>query len=312
LALETASTKDSPRENPVESTRETRGYLLAASAACLWGLSGVISKHLFNTEVRPIDLLSLRTLIATVLLVSIAGITNPRMLRIRARDLPYFALLGLLGLACNQYLYYIALDLTSVAFALLLQYTAPLFLLVYGVLSHTETVSPGKLLAALTAVSGCALMVAGQVGGIGHTSLPGILTALGSAVCFAFYTRYGQIGLRKYGTTTVLVYAFVFSSLAWLIIRPVWILPLKVYSRESWLFVLYLASFATIIPFAFYLASLKYLEASRTNITSTLEPVVASTIAWIWLGEHMTTWQLAGGVAVLAGVVLLQVERKYR
>ena len=142
----------------------------------------------------------------------------------------------------------------------------------------------------------------------GSGTSPGILTALGSAVCFAFYTRYGQIGLGKYATSTVLVYAFVFSSLAWLIIRPIWSLPLKAYSRESWLFVLYLASFATIIPFAFYLASLKYLEASRTNITSTLEPVVASTIAWMWLGEHMAV-AARRRAAVLAGVVL-QVERK--
>lgn len=291
---------------------ETRGYLLAAAAACLWGLSGVISKHLFRADVRPIDLLSLRTLLATVLLVIIIAIANPKLLRIRKADLGYFALLGFLGLAANQYLYYMALDLTSVAFALLLQYTAPLFLLAYGVIARTETMSAGKVIAALTAVSGCAMMVGGQAGGMGHASWRGVIPALGSAVCFAFYTRYGQIGLRKYSATTVLVYAFIFASVAWLVIRPVWRLPLQSYSSQTWLFVLYLSSFASILPFALYLASLKYLEASRTNITSTLEPVVASAIAWIWLGEHMTTWQLAGGAAVLTGVVLLQLERRYR
>ena len=291
---------------------ETRGYLLAAAAACLWGLSGVISKYLFRADLRPIDLLSLRTLLATVLLTVIVSIAAPRLLRIRKADLGYFALLGFLGLAANQYLYYIALDLTSVAFALLLQYTAPLFLLAYGLIARTETMSPGKVIAAVTAVSGCALMVGGQEGGIGHASTRGILTALGSALCFAFYTRYGQIGLKKYSATTVLLYAFVFATLAWTVIRPVWNLPLKSYSSETWVLVLYLSSLASILPFALYLASLKYLEASRTNITSTLEPVVASTIAWIWLGEHMTRWQIAGGGAVLVGVILLQLEKRYR
>ena len=172
--------------------------------------------------------------------------------------------------------------------------------------------TPGKLLAAFTAVAGCALLVAGQAGGIGRTSLPGVFLAIVSAVCFAFYTRYGQIGLGRYEASTVLAYAFVFSALAWLVIKPFWTLPLASYSAKTWLFVLYLASIATVLPFGLYLASLKYLEASRANITSMLEPVVAALLAWWWLGEKMTTWQLIGGGAVLGGVLLLQLEKRVR
>jgi drug/metabolite transporter (DMT)-like permease len=293
---------------PLTESRERRGYLLAAAAAALWGMSGVISKHLFNAQMRPIELISVRTLIAALILVTYLAVSRPHLLRIKRSDIGYFALLGFIGLAANQYAYYVALDLTSVAFALLLQYLSPLFLLGYGVIAKTETMTAGKLFAAFTAIAGCVLIVAGQSGGIGRTSLPGVLFAITSAACFAFYTRYGQIGLGRYDASTVLTYAFVFSALAWLIMRPVWTLPLASYSGTTWLFVVYLASFATVLPFAFYLSSLKHLEASRTNITSMLEPVVAAFLAWIWLGERMTSWQVIGGVAVLGGVLMLQLE----
>jgi drug/metabolite transporter (DMT)-like permease len=77
-------------------------------------------------------------------------------------------------------------------------------------------------------------------------------------------------------------------------------------------FFLYLAAVATILPFVLYFASLKYLEPSRTSLTTMLEPVVATTVAWLWLGETMTPLQFLGGAGVLAGVLLLQAESRWR
>ena len=65
---------------------------------------------------------------------------------------------------------------------------------------------------------------------------------------------------------------------------------------------------ATVLPFLCYFASLRYLEPSRSSLTTMLEPVVAMTVAWLWLGESMTFPQMLGGGGVLAGVFLLQAE----
>src|SRR5262245_7284432 len=77
-------------------------------------------------------------------------------------------------------------------------------------------------------------------------------------------------------------------------------------------FFIYLASVATILPFALYSASLRHLEASRTSLTSMLEPVVAASAAWLWLDERMEPMQIAGGAAVVGGVLLLQIESLVR
>src|SRR5262245_24220676 len=79
-----------------------------------------------------------------------------------------------------------------------------------------------------------------------------------------------------------------------------------------WVFFIYLASVATILPFALYSAILRHLEASRSSLASMLEPVVAASVAWLWLGETMEPAQIAGGAAVVGGVLLLQIESKMR
>lgn len=286
-----------------------RGYLLAAGAAILWGLSGVITKYMLNRQLEPDELLIFRTILAAGILFTWLGLTSPELLRVKLKDMPYFAMLGAIGLVANQGFYYLALTMVSVGYALLLQYMAPVFLMVYGVFSKTERMTGGKMIAAALAIAGSILMVVGQQGGIARISLGGTLAALGSAVGFAFYTGYGKYGLRKYDPRTMMAYAFLFAGLMWITIRPLWTLPWSSYNLATWSLFFYLAAVATVVPFGLFLTSLRYLEPSRSSLTSMLEPVVAAFIAWLWLGERMSAFQLAGGAAVLSGVIMLQMER---
>lgn len=290
----------------------SKGYLLVAAAAALWGTSGVTARFLFNNDVRPFDLLMIRTVTAALLHWLWLGLTARHLLRIERRDLPGLALFGLIGVAVNQGCYYIALKLTSVGYALLFQYTAPFLLMGYGVLAKTERMTAAKLLAGVLSLCGCALMMLGHAGGQVEISWLGTFAALGSAVAFAFYSAYGQRILRQYDSRTVMTYAFTFAGLAWLLARPPWVIEWQHFDSRAWGFIAYLSAFATVAPFGLYLASLRHLEPSRANLTSALEPVIAATLAWVWLGETMGGWQILGGVAVLTGVVLLQMESRLR
>jgi len=285
-----------------------RGYLFAASAAILWGFSGVVTKFLLRRQMRPDELLIFRTSLAALILFVWLSLSSRQLLKVSHRDLPYFALLGVIGLVANQGFYYLALTMVSVGYALLIQYLAPIFLMIYGVISKTERMTGAKLIAACLAIGGCVMMVLGQKGGIAQVSIAGTFCALGSAIGFAFYTGYGKRGLARYDARTMMTYAFTFAGIIWVVIRPLWTLPWANYDLKTLAFFLYLAAVATVLPFGLYLASLHYLEPSRSSLTSMLEPVVASVVAWLWLGERMEPAQIFGGAAVLGGVVLLQLE----
>lgn len=275
----------------------------------MWGFSGVVTSYLLrHRQMRPDELLVFRTGFAAMILFLWLRLTARHLIRIRISDLPYFALLGAIGLVANQGLYYLALTKVSVGYALMLQYLSPIFLMAYGVLSKTERMTAGKLVSALLALGGVALMLIGQPGGLGRISWFGSLCAVGSGIGFAFYTAYGKHGLRQYDSRTMMAYAFLSAAVIWLMIRPPWKIGWAEYSLSSWAFFVYLAAVATVLPFALYLASLKYLEASRTSLTSILEPVVAAAAAWLWLGQSLWPLQIAGGGAVLIGVLMLQAE----
>jgi drug/metabolite transporter (DMT)-like permease len=303
------TTKTAPSQPPQSHT--LKGYLLAASAAVLWGFSGAVTKFLLNRQMEPDELLVFRTSLAALILFFWLGITSRRLIRVRLRDLPLFALLGAIGLVANQGFYYLSLTMVSVGYALLIQYLAPIFLMVYGVLTKTERMTGGKIIAAFTAIAGCMMMVLGQRGGIAHVSLPGTFCALGSALGFSFYTIYGKRGLARHDSRTMMAYAFLFAGLMWMIIRPLWTLPWDNYDLKTLVLFFYLAAVATVIPFSLFLASLHHLEPSRSSLTSMLEPVVATVVAWLWLNEKMEPLQILGGGAVLGGILLLQLENLY-
>jgi drug/metabolite transporter (DMT)-like permease len=292
----------------IASAHPMRGYLYAAGAAVLWGFSGVVTKYLLRRQLTPQELLVFRTTLSALILFSWFGLRAPELLRIERKHLFHLALLGGIGLAMNQGFYYLSLTMVSVGYSLLLQYLAPVHLMVYGLLSKSERMTGGKLAAVLMAIFGCILMVAGQEGGLARVSMVGTFCALGSGICFAFYSAFGKHLLRHYDSRTILSYMFLFSSLLWLCIRPPWTIGWRAIDARLWLFFLYLAVVATILPFALYSASLRHLEASRASLTSMLEPVVAALVAWLWLSETLTAMQIGGGAAVLAGVLLLQIE----
>ncbi len=277
----------------------------------LWGFSGVVTKFLLNRKMDPDELLIFRTSLAALILFFWLGVTSPRLIRVRPQDLPLFALLGAIGLVANQGFYYLSLSMVSVGYALLIQYLAPIILMIYGVLTKTERMTGGKIIAAFTAIAGCMMMVFGQSGGVARVSLPGTFCALGSAFGFAFYTIYGKRGLARHDSRTMMAYAFLFAGLMWIIIRPLWTLPWGNYDLKTLVLFLYLAAVATVIPFGLFLASLRHLEPSRSSLTSMLEPVVATVVAWLWLNEKLEPLQILGGGAVLGGILLLQLENLY-
>ena len=65
----------------------------------------------------------------------------------------------------------------------------------------------------------------------------------------------------------------------------------------------------TIAPYLLTVSALRHLPATTVGIVVTFEPVVASVIAWAWLGEVLVAIQIAGGIVVLMGIVLAETSR---
>jgi drug/metabolite transporter (DMT)-like permease len=79
-----------------------------------------------------------------------------------------------------------------------------------------------------------------------------------------------------------------------------------------WVLVAWIVVLGAVVPFWLSIAALRHLPPTAAGLVATVEPVFASIVAWLWLEQVLTGWQVAGGVVVLTGIVLAQTARTSR
>jgi DME family drug/metabolite transporter len=221
-------------------------------------------------------------------------------------------LLGVAGVAGSNFFYYFAISKMSVSLAIILQYTAPVWVLLYMVARRLQSPTLRRVLAVFLAVTGIMLAIglAGQQGL--QVNLPGVLGGFGAAFSFAFYNIFARDLVSRYRQWKVLVYALLGSALFWALLNPPWKVVAANYSLPEWLFLVTFAFIATLVPFSFYLAGLQYLDATRAIVTSCLEPVFTVMMAAIFVGESFSPVQVLGMVLVIVATVVIQLPERSR
>jgi drug/metabolite transporter (DMT)-like permease len=288
----------------LNSPRPLLGYALAVTAATLFGIGGIIAKLAFRAGLDPSQLAELRILFSFLLLLAILAIVRRHDLRVRAPDLPLLALFGVAGIGGVQLAYYEAIQRLPIGVALVIQYTAPLLLLLYARLTGRR-VGARLWVAALLTIAGCALVVGLYDESLRAVNAVGALLALLSALIFAVYFTLAERVLAIYRPWTALAYGLGFALVAWAVARPLWLLPWDL-AASSWPLVLGVVVVATVVPFALTLGAVSLIPAARVGLTSTFEPVVASVAAFFVLAEALEPLQLAGGAIVVVGILIAQ------
>ncbi len=288
-----------------------RGYLFVILAALLWGISGSGAKFLFHSGVSPFQLVQLRLTLSAGILFAVLGLFRPMLLRISVKDLGYFILFGVVGMAGVQFTYLYAISKIHVAAAILLQYLAPFFIVIYSAVFLKERPTPVTTLSLAGAFLGCYLVVGAYDLDFLSLNRAGILSGILSAVTFAWYGVFGEYGMRRYNPWTVLCFAFVFAALIWNVFHP----PLEAffqdYSPAQWGWILYIAVLGTLVPFGLYLQGVGLIRAARASITATLEPISAGILSAVFLDEILSPLQIFGGALVIGAVILLQLDQGY-
>ena len=248
-------------------------------------------------------------MIAVGLIVPYLAWKHPAKLRIRARDLPYFLMLGVFGVAAIQGSYYYCIAKLGVGLAILLQYLAPAIIVLYDLVRGAR-VRPHLLIAVVGAAIGAALVVGNIHPGDIHARPLDWLIGFGSAFVFAFYIVASKRGLERYAPETMLVYTFAIAAIPWAIVTPPWKILSARYDGSLWLMFLALGVFSTLVPFLLFNSGLKSMRPSEVGIVATLEPVVAVLASSFFLGEGLSPFQWLGAAFVLSSSVLSAVETR--
>jgi len=294
---------------------------MVLTAATLWAVNGVVSKVIIDSgDVDAKRLTEVRTTGAFVLLFLVLVASRPELLRVRRDELPVLLTFGLLGLAFVQWFYFEAISRLDIGVALLIQYVAPVLVALWARFAYDEPVRRRIWAALGLSILGIALLVE-LWNGLTLDGL-GVAAALGSATTFAVYVLSAERAVTRRDPVSLVCYGFLLAALFWAVLQPWTSFPfgrldesvsllgrLADVSLPVWLLMTWMIVLGTIVPFALLAASLRHIAASRAAITAMFEPVAATVLAYAWLGESLTAYQLLGALVVLTAILLAQTAR---
>ncbi len=287
------------------------------TATFCWGAAAVVGKAIFNGSlfaghalISPVVLTQARTTFTVLVFGPILLLRfGRRIFSITRRDLILCALVGTLGVACSNFFYYYAVQKSTVSLAITIQYTAPLWVLIYMVARGREEATVQRTAATLVAMIGTALAIGVFQTGV-KFSLIAVSSALLASFGYAFYNVAAQGLVTRNHQFTVMFYLLLASAVLWTVVDPPWKLMAQNFSGRQWGFLFVFACLSMVLPYMLYLSGLKYLDPTRAVITSCLEPVFAIVFAVLFVGETLRAFQIAGIVAVLVATVMVQLKRR--
>jgi len=292
------------------------GYALIACAAFFWAASANLAKAAFAggwiPGMRPVDVLTLTQMRSTVSFVllfpALLMLRGWKQIQLPRRAFISCLLLGAIGVAGSNYFYYYAITRTTVATAIVVQYMAPVYVLLIRVAMRQERFTRYRVAAVLSAVTGCALVVGIGSGAVFRGNMAGIVAAQAAAWAFTLSNIGGGKLTEKLDPLLVMLYSMLGAALLWLPVHTPAAWAAEHYDARQWMFMVAFGVVSMLLPYTLFFMALQRLDATRVIVTSCLEPVFAALLAWALLHESLKPLQAAGIGLVIFATVLLQIR----
>ncbi len=292
-----------------------RGYLMVLAATVCWSTSGTfIRLILTHFAFTAWSLAFWRDFISFAIFLGISVALGRGRLRLARKDIPRLAAMGAISIGIFHVIWNLTVAMIPIAVATVLNYTAPFFVILLAWLIWRERPNRVQNLSLVLAFIGCLLVTGAYNVGDAQLNWPGLVLGLLSGLTYGSMTIFSKDALKRYDPWTIMTYAFGFGALTIFVAHSALtmfapqpgILTLSFgLPPEAWLSVGALALVSTVSGFGLYTTGLKYLSAGSASITATLEPVMATALALLLLGETIGLVQMLGGLSVILGVALL-------
>lgn len=279
-------------------------------AGILWGMMGIFVRWLGTYGFTSIQIASLRITVGAVIFLIITFLFDRDRLRIRMRDLGWFAGLGICSILLFTVCYFTTITMASLSVAAILLYTAPIMVMLMSLVLFGEKLTMRKALALILAFLGCVLVTG--FGGGAEISAAAIGFGLLSGFGYGLYSILGTYVLKKYSPVTVTTYAFLCGGVGALFVCDLPDMIRKIQRAEGRMGLaglIFLTSFVTaVLPYLFYTIGLVSVKASSASIMASIEPVVATIAGVLVFREALTPFSLAGILLVLGAITLLNLS----
>ncbi len=292
-----------------ETTSETTWPSLLTGAA-LWGTVGLFIAPLKEFGFSTTDIAILRMGGSFLVMLPLLLAWRPSLIRLKKlSDVKYFVLTGTLSLGFFQWFYLSAIQELGMSMAVVLLYTAPAMVVVMARFAFWEAITPGKIIAILIMISGCALVLElpSELRYGDAFSTAGAMLGLGAAFCFALYNLTSKFALKHYRVTTVIWYTFLFAT-AGLIPFSSLFQPGSVsitLNLTAYLWIAGIVLITSILAYGLYINGLRQLESGRATVGGVMEIASAVTLGVLLTGDSFNAMSATGLVLVITAVLII-------
>ncbi|MFC2130132.1 DMT family transporter [Bacteroidota bacterium] len=259
-------------------------------------------------EIHPALLMLLRAGIAASVYALWMLFNRRKVIKIERKDWSKVLLLGLLNIPLNQFLFLVAVKLTTAPNVSLAYALTPAFVLILAVSFFNEKATLKKVLGVLIAFGGTAFILFEKGFDFSSDSFWGFLIVLAASLCYALYTIVGRDFSIKYGPIysmglTMITGFFLFIPIFLITGVP---LELESISTINWLQILYLGVITSGVAYALWYIILTMTEASKVAVFNNLQAVFTTIFSVIIFAHQMTFPFVIGGLLIIAGVYITQ------
>ncbi|NWK85306.1 EamA family transporter [Staphylococcus sp. GSSP0090] len=290
------------------------GIILAILGASFWGLGGTVSDYLFKYQDIDINwYVTARLLISGCLLLIIFKILNPRQsIFIVFRHITstiQLLIFSTLGMLLVQYAYMASINYGNAAVATLLQYIAPVYIILWFIIRKKETFKLFDFIAILLTLTGTFLLLTnGSIDNL-MVSSSSIIWGIISGLSLAFYTIYANKLLSKFPAILVVGWAMLISGILMNFKAPIWQFTVSNMDVQVLIYLAFGIILGTTMAFFFFIKSLNYLSAKETTLFGTIEPVMAIVASALWLKVVFLPFQLLGIVLIIILILVLSLKK---
>lgn len=284
------------------SSQGVSGLVAIVLTVILWAVAANVANSLFLKGVSPFELAGASAVIATfglAVLDSFIGRSQAQRMNRQQFGLG-LVLVGLVGAD------YLAIQRLPVAVAIVLLFTAPILVVLWTAVTSWCLPSRFVLIALSLSIIGVILVSNLFAGGIGQVNWFGIFVGLTTAVFFAAYILLSEQMSATTETIGVMLKTFAVASLVWIAYQLTQGIPWTLLAPENILQVLYVGIAGNLLPYLLFFWCIQRVQAERAAIAATLEPAIASVLAWIWFGQTLNLAQITGGILIVVAITWMQ------
>ncbi|GJF36984.1 EamA family transporter [Staphylococcus argenteus] len=297
------------------SALRLKGILLAITGACLWGLGGTVSDFLFKHHNIDIDwYVTARLVISGIFLLIMYKMMQPKRSIFSVfqdrQMLGKLLIFSILGMLVVQYAYMASINTGNAAIATLLQYIAPVYIIVWFVLRGVAKLTLFDVLAIVMTLVGTFLLLTNGSFSNLVVNPASLFWGILAGVALAFYTIYPSKLLNRHGSILIVGWAMLISGIAMNLRHPIWQINISEWGLSTILFLLFGIIGGTALAFYFFIDSLQYISAKETTLFGTVEPVVAVIASSLWLHVAFKSFQIVGIILIMILILLLSLKKQ--